>query len=542
MRAGAEEAKPQRTVKAFAQLDQPDAQLGSFAGEAIGVAFGDAFDQAVEAKFAYIVAELSQGVILGFEILGIQDCLMQLSGGPFAEVAAGSLHQEFQQSHQPGVFQFDAGDFGFALDDRLGQAGQDIKLAMHVEQLGLGIGEAVGDLLEAFSHGLPMGQRFLEVKILEVVADDLLAEKGSGLFVLFEEGVFEIGPEDVLAMVEAFDDVLPLAGDALAAALAKEAGDAVGGQKIKSQFAGALEEGADGPMTFEDEIAAVFDLAHGVKAMEAVASQAFRRGKLRPHDEGPIVDSLLEDFGVQPVGRFLQGGGIGHRDKAIVVFDKRDFLAEQFPLDEVMAVEIGGDPEGQEGADAQDHGAGHFIQDVKIIMGETAAMLAHKLEVRILGGVFGWKDSERPALLHALEDVVNAEAILAGPALLPGPNQVLLALTLLRPLQGQVVIAGISGYPSLISAGSLHQNLLGDFRLVADLAEKPGPIDFAGEVGEITVDDDAVEAVIKPLQMRGKELKKELHGRPFLGFVFGHSNSRKSPHATQAPEQAQPFY
>jgi hypothetical protein len=33
------------------------------------------------------------------------------------------------------------------------------------------------------------------------------------------------------------------------------------------------------------------------------------------------------------------------------------------------------------------------------------------------------------------------------------------------------------------------------------------------------VDDDAIKAVIKPLQMRRKELKKQLHGRPFLGLV-----------------------
>jgi hypothetical protein len=81
-------------------------------------------------------------------------------------VAAGSLPQEFQQPQETGVFQFDASDFGFALENRLGQAGQNVKLPVDAEQLGLGGGEAVGDLLKALPHRLPMGQGFLEAKIL----------------------------------------------------------------------------------------------------------------------------------------------------------------------------------------------------------------------------------------------------------------------------------------------------------------------------------------------------------------------------------------
>jgi hypothetical protein len=51
------------------------------------------------------------------------------------------------------------------------------------------------------------------------------------------------------------------------------------------------------------------------------------------------------------------------------------------------------------------------------------------------------------------------------------------------------------------------------------LAEKPGHVDFAGEKGEGAVDGDAIKAMIKPLQTRRKERKKQLHGRPFLGVV-----------------------
>jgi hypothetical protein len=47
--------------------------------------------------------------------------------------------------------------------------------------------------------------------------------------------------------------------------------------------------------------------------------------------------------------------------------------------------------------------------------------------------------------------------------------------------------------------------------------------------------------MIKPLQIRLKKLKKQLHGRPFFEFVFDRSNSRGGLHAVQAPQSAKPF-
>ena len=93
---------------------------------------------------------------------------------------------------------------------------------MHVEQFGLRLSETVGDVLEALPHRLPMRECFFKAKVLEVVADDLLAQERGGLLVLFEEGVFVIGAEDLPAMVEAFQHVLPFAGDGFAQLLLAE--------------------------------------------------------------------------------------------------------------------------------------------------------------------------------------------------------------------------------------------------------------------------------------------------------------------------------
>ncbi len=57
------------------------------------MALGQALNQAVEAKFAHIVAELGKSVILGFEVIGVQESFVKPGSGPFAKMASRSLHQ-----------------------------------------------------------------------------------------------------------------------------------------------------------------------------------------------------------------------------------------------------------------------------------------------------------------------------------------------------------------------------------------------------------------------------------------------------------------
>ena len=167
----------------------------------------------MDTEFSNIVTELGQAVIPGFERAGLQNGLVEMGGGPCSKVTACSLHQQFQKAHQSRVLQFDSGHLGFALDHGFGQSSQDIKLAMDIEMLGLGLGKTVRDELEAFPNRGPIFERFFEAKILEIIGDDLLTQKGGSLFILFEEGVFVIGAEHLLAMVDSLDHILPLARD-----------------------------------------------------------------------------------------------------------------------------------------------------------------------------------------------------------------------------------------------------------------------------------------------------------------------------------------
>jgi hypothetical protein len=135
------------------------------------VAVRNTFDQAVEAQFAEVIANLVESVVLGFESALVQDGVAELDGGPTFEMAAGTLEQNLQETENARLFQLEAGDFGFALDDRLGQSGQNVQLAMDIEVLSLDGSEAVGDLAETLPHRLPMGQGLLKFEVADVVAD-----------------------------------------------------------------------------------------------------------------------------------------------------------------------------------------------------------------------------------------------------------------------------------------------------------------------------------------------------------------------------------
>jgi hypothetical protein len=64
-----------------------------------------------------------------------------------------------------------------------------------------------------------MVQSLFELEVGEVVGDQLVAQEGGELFVLLEEGVLEVGAEDVMAVLNAVDD-----GGQLAAHPAVQAG------------------------------------------------------------------------------------------------------------------------------------------------------------------------------------------------------------------------------------------------------------------------------------------------------------------------------
>jgi hypothetical protein len=72
----------------------------------------------------------------------------------------------------------------------------------------------------------------------------------------------------------------------------------VGCQPPQPQLTASLEELVDGEVTFEDEVAAVFDLRDRIEARE-IDALALLDGELRPQDQGPIVKPLADDGGAQ---------------------------------------------------------------------------------------------------------------------------------------------------------------------------------------------------------------------------------------------------
>src|SRR5438105_15402660 len=91
-----------------------------------------------------------------------------------------------------------------------------------------------------------MVQSLLETEIGEVVGDQLVAQEGGELFVLLQKRVFEVGAEDVMAVLDAIDDGGQLAAHCAVQARAKDLGDLVGGQPRQAEFAAALEPLVDG--------------------------------------------------------------------------------------------------------------------------------------------------------------------------------------------------------------------------------------------------------------------------------------------------------
>src|SRR5882724_4562564 len=105
-----------------------------------------------------------------------------------------------------------------------------------------------------------------EAEVGEVVGDQLVAQEGSELFVLLEEGILEGGAEDMMAVLDAVDDGGQRAAHPAVPAGAEDLRDLVAGQPPQAELAAAFEEFVDGKVALEDEVAAILDLGDGVEA------------------------------------------------------------------------------------------------------------------------------------------------------------------------------------------------------------------------------------------------------------------------------------
>ena len=131
---------------------------------------------------------------------------------------------------------------------------------MDVEALSLETGEAVGDDLEAFPHGVEMIESFLQAEVAQVVGAKFIAQEAGELLVLFEECILPIGAEHMMPMLDLVDDGGQLPMEPLVQPDAEDLADAIRSEPPEADFAASLKDLVDGEVALENEIAAVLDL------------------------------------------------------------------------------------------------------------------------------------------------------------------------------------------------------------------------------------------------------------------------------------------
>ena len=136
---------------------------------------------------------------------------MDVLGGPAAGVST-AMQENLEEANDSPVMDFDTGIADRADVDWQGNPLQKREVDMNIEPLGLKASEAAGDDFERLADGIEIVQSLFEAEVVEVVGAKLIAQEGCELFVLLEEGMLEVGTEDMMAMLNLVDDGGELAG------------------------------------------------------------------------------------------------------------------------------------------------------------------------------------------------------------------------------------------------------------------------------------------------------------------------------------------
>src|SRR5260370_9365914 len=122
-----------------------------------------------------------------------------------------------------------------------GQVLQEREIHMDVEPLGLAIGETIGNDLESFAHGIEMLESLLQTEVAQIVGTQFVAQEPGELFILLEEGVFPIGSEDMVTVLDLLDNSGQFAAQSLVEPDAEDLTDAMVLQTLEHEFAAALD-------------------------------------------------------------------------------------------------------------------------------------------------------------------------------------------------------------------------------------------------------------------------------------------------------------
>src|ERR1700674_2717379 len=281
-------------------------------------------------------------------------------------------------------------------------------------------------------------------------------------------------------------------------------------------------------MATKDEVPAVLDLLERVMPTEVDRGAIFP-GKFRADSPGPVLEALANDRRAEAVGGGLQGHGVGCGEKRIVVFAKADAEAEEFPLDEVMAVEIVGDVERQEGPHTQQHRAQDFVANVEVVMRVATTLRGNEAVVRVRCGELRRADAEAGPQLHALQDEVHAEPLLALHPVQRRPDIVLFPDALLGPFDRDVLVARERIDPAVVLVGPLAQRLFRDRIRPMDIAKEMHDVLRSRQERHVPEDDHAVEAVVYKYHQAAKQLGEGFHRPPPGVFVSATRSSVRRP-------------
>src|SRR5437016_3332602 len=310
----------------------------------------------------------------------------------------------------------------------------------------------------------------------------------------------------MMAMVELFQQAVQFAAESGVLAYAEDLSDLVRGQAEHPQFCRALKELVDGEIAPEDKIQAVLDLVQGVVTAQ-VDGGAVLLGELGSQDPGPVVQARADDFGTESIGSCLQCWGVGDPEKGIVILAESDALVLQLASDEGMPINPIAGLEGEKRADAQDHGAEHFIADVEVVVG-------------IVGRVLGQAGMESGARFHAFEDEVDAEALptFHGAKIRSDViflSEAFLLHVFIGPAEGNTVVTREGFDPMLVVSRSLPQRLFSNGIDAVHVAEEMDDMLRTSEQGEIALDDDAIKTVVYKSEQAGKQLAEGFHRSSF---------------------------
>jgi hypothetical protein len=197
---------------------------------------------------------------------------------------------------------------------------------------------------------------------------------------------------------------------------------------------------------------------------------------------------------------------VRHPQERIIVLAEAKALALELTSDEGMTVDPVAGLEGKKGADAQDHGAEHFVPNVEVVVSIARPVPFEDAVVRVVGRILGHQGTESGALFHAFEDEIDPEPLATFHADAVGPDQVFVLDALLGPPDGNAVVTSESFNPMLIVLGPLGQSLLGDGIDAVHVAEEMNDMLGASQQGQIALDDDTVETMVYQSQQAAKQL------------------------------------